>query len=112
MNIIGWWAWAQERILHLDVNGRSGADVWFSSLLVQCRQGNLQEDDYNFSHGHPTVPESSSGITWTAIGKNSQDRINVNIVLITFGIIGESGLGLITLNVSTAGRNTKDELAC
>ena len=42
------------RILHLEKNERSGADVWFSNLLNACREGNLSEDDYNFLHGFPT----------------------------------------------------------
>ena len=48
-------AWEDgKRILHLSVNERSGADVWFSKLLNSCRQGELREDDYNFLHGYPT----------------------------------------------------------
>ena len=46
---------AQERILHLDVNERSGADEWFSNVLNSCREGTLSEDDYNFLHGYPTM---------------------------------------------------------
>ena len=47
--------WQQdERMLHLDVNERSGADTWFSNVLDACRQGQLSEDDYNFLHGYPT----------------------------------------------------------
>ena len=48
-------AWEDgARMLHLSVNERSGADVWFSNLLNSCRQGELREDDYNFLHGYPT----------------------------------------------------------
>ena len=43
-----------QRMLHLDVNERSGADAWFSSVLDACREGELSEDDYNFLHGYPT----------------------------------------------------------
>eukprot|EP00973_Karenia_brevis_P016359 2240928-Karenia_brevis.AAC.1 len=64
-------AWQnQERVLHVDVNQRSGADKWLSDVLDECREGNLQlednqkfldvvvircfEDNYNFLHGYPT----------------------------------------------------------
>ena len=43
-----------KRILHLSRNERSGSDQWFSRVLNACREGNLQEDDYNFLHGYPT----------------------------------------------------------
>ena len=43
-----------QRMMHLDVNERSGADRWFSRVLDACREGNLCEDDYNFLHGYPT----------------------------------------------------------
>jgi hypothetical protein len=46
----------KERMLHLDVNERSGADKWFSDILNACREGALGEDDYNFLHGYPTAP--------------------------------------------------------
>ena len=42
------------RLLHLDVNIRSGADKWFSEVLNQCRAGCLTMDNYNFLHGYPT----------------------------------------------------------
>ena len=42
------------RVLHLSQNERSGADLWFSNLLNACREGNMDEDDYNFLHGYPT----------------------------------------------------------
>ena len=44
----------KNRMLHLDVNERSGQDVWFSDILDRCRAGALTEDDYNFLHGYPT----------------------------------------------------------
>lgn len=44
----------KERILHLSVNQRSGADKWFSSVLDECREGALSESNYNFLHGYPT----------------------------------------------------------
>ena len=43
-----------KRMLHLNRNERSGADQWFSRCLNACRQGNLNENDYNFLHGYPT----------------------------------------------------------
>ena len=43
-----------KRILHLTRNERSGADKWFSHVLNSCREGDLQEDDFNFLHGYPT----------------------------------------------------------
>ena len=55
-------AWrGQERMLHLDVNERSGADTWFSRVLNACREGCLEEEDYNFLHGYPT---KNSPDTW------------------------------------------------
>ena len=44
----------KQRMLHLDVNERSGQDTWFSDILDRCRAGALTEDDYNFLHGYPT----------------------------------------------------------
>ena len=44
----------KSRMMHLDVNERSGQDVWFSEILDHCREGALTEDDYNFLHGYPT----------------------------------------------------------
>ena len=38
----------------LDTNERSGADEWFGGVLNACREGKLEEDDYNFLHGYPT----------------------------------------------------------
>ena len=48
---------AQERVLHLATNIRSGADAWFSKFLDACRKGELDEDDYNFLHGLPTTKQ-------------------------------------------------------
>ena len=45
----------QERMLHLNINERSGGDKWFSEVLNSCRDGSLCEDDYNFLHGYPTL---------------------------------------------------------
>ena len=44
-----------ERVLHLNVNKRSGNDAWFSKLLDDCREGQMTEDDFNFLHGFPTL---------------------------------------------------------
>ena len=34
--------WSEnQRLLHLDVNERSEADLWFVELLVQCREANM-----------------------------------------------------------------------
>ena len=43
----------KSRMMHLDVNERSGQDVCFSEILDHCREGALTEDDYNFLHGYP-----------------------------------------------------------
>ena len=52
--------WAHnERAMHLSVNFRSGADQWFSHVLDACRSGKLEEDDYNFLHGYPTITKIS-----------------------------------------------------
>jgi len=44
----------------LTINHRSGSDVWYSSVIEQCRIGDLEEDDYNFLHGYPTLCPGSS----------------------------------------------------
>ena len=48
------WQHNEQRVLHLDVNKRSGNDSWFSNLLDSCREGAMSEADYNFLHGFPT----------------------------------------------------------
>ena len=40
--------------LELSVNIRSRADVWYSSVIDECRRGRLTEENYNFLHGYPT----------------------------------------------------------
>jgi len=30
-------------------------DAWYSSVVDECRDGNLQEDTFNFLHGYPTT---------------------------------------------------------
>ena len=42
------------RIWELSQNIRSGADEWLSTVLDECRNGALAEDNYNFLHGLPT----------------------------------------------------------
>jgi len=44
----------------LTINHRSGSDVWYSSVIEQCRVGALKEDDYNFLHGYPTLCPGST----------------------------------------------------
>jgi len=48
------WNDARHRVMHLQVNKRSGGDAWFSKLLDDCRLGRMTLDDYNFLHGFPT----------------------------------------------------------
>ena len=40
--------------MDLNVNHRSGADIWYSDLLRSCREGNLAMSDWQFLHGLPT----------------------------------------------------------
>ena len=40
-----------ERLLHLNTNERSGADLWYSNVLDSCCTGSMTEDDYNLLHG-------------------------------------------------------------
>ena len=42
------------RILDLDVNHRSGGDIWYSDLLTSCREGNMSVSDWQYLHGLPT----------------------------------------------------------
>ena len=44
-----------SRVLNFEVNQRSGGDVWFADLLTSCREGNMNDDDYRFLHGLPTL---------------------------------------------------------
>ena len=53
----------KQRVIHLDVNERSGSDVWYSQVLNECREGQLTEDNYNFLHGYET---SARITTWYA----------------------------------------------
>ena len=43
----------EKRVLELTQNIRSGADVWYSQLLDECRRGELKIENYNFLHGFP-----------------------------------------------------------
>ena len=54
-----------ERVLHLDVNKRSGKDAWFSELLDDCRLGVMKDDDFSFLHGYPTLCRTNKGCTHT-----------------------------------------------
>ena len=47
------WEGTEARVLQLRVNKRSGEDIWFSSVLDQCRAGNLSNDNFCFLHGFP-----------------------------------------------------------
>ena len=40
--------------MDLNVNHRSGSDVWYSDLLSSCREGNMSLSDWQFLHGLPT----------------------------------------------------------
>ena len=40
--------------MDLNVNHRSGGDVWYSDLLSSCREGNMSLSDWQFLHGLPT----------------------------------------------------------
>jgi hypothetical protein len=42
------------RVMDLNVNHRSGGDVWYSDLLSSCREGNMSLSDWQFLHGLPT----------------------------------------------------------
>lgn len=55
-----WNAAEPSRVAELSVNQRSGADVWFSTVLDECRAGHLTEDNYNFLHGLPTSSRTIS----------------------------------------------------
>ena len=52
-----------QRVLHLDVNKRSGKDAWFSKLLDDCREGQLTENDFNYLHGFPTMCRANATCT-------------------------------------------------
>ena len=43
------------RVLDFQVNQRSGSDTWFADLLTSCREGNMNDEDYRFLHGLPTL---------------------------------------------------------
>lgn len=49
------WSINTHRVLHLDVSKRSSADNWFTEFLNESRMGQLQDDQYNFMHGFPTL---------------------------------------------------------
>ena len=48
------------KVMDLEVNHRSGGDRWFSDCLKSCREGNLDDDDWRFFHGLPTVAAATS----------------------------------------------------
>lgn len=43
-----------RKVLDLDVNHRSGADIWYSDLLTSCREGAMTTEDWQYLHGCPT----------------------------------------------------------
>ena len=43
------------KVLDLDVNHRSGEDVWYSSVIDSCRRGEMHLDNWRFLHGAPTT---------------------------------------------------------
>ena len=51
-----------SRVMDLNVNHRSGDDVWYSDLLTSCREGNMFMSDWQFLHGLPTF-ECGSWLT-------------------------------------------------
>ena len=44
-----------SRVLDFQINQRSGSDAWFADLLTSCREGNMNDEDYFFLHGLPTL---------------------------------------------------------
>ena len=44
-----------QQLVEFTVNKRSGADLWFASLIDECRDGELSWDSYDFLHGYPTL---------------------------------------------------------
>ena len=42
------------RIMDLNVNHRSGGDIWYSDVLASCREGNMSVCDWQYLHGLPT----------------------------------------------------------
>jgi hypothetical protein len=43
------------KVMDLEVNYRSGGDECYSDVLTACREGNLDEADWQFLHGAPTL---------------------------------------------------------
>ena len=42
-------------VMDLQVNHRSGGDIWYNDLLTSCREGNMSMMDWQFLHGLPTM---------------------------------------------------------
>ena len=40
--------------MDLNVNHRSGGDIWYSDVLASCREGNMSVSDWQYLHGLPT----------------------------------------------------------
>jgi hypothetical protein len=48
-----------QEMIELTVNKRSGDDVWLSTVIDECREGQLCWENFDFLHGYPTnVPGS------------------------------------------------------
>jgi hypothetical protein len=93
-------AWrGQERMLHLDVNERSGADTWFSRVLDACREGGLEEEDYNFLHGYPTQngPDTWYHLRHVSAGRHVEPRCRYEVIPST--ATGISGLSNSSANI-------------
>ena len=43
------------RVLDFQVNQRSAGDAWFADVLTSCREGNMNDEEYRYLHGLPTV---------------------------------------------------------
>ena len=41
--------------MDLNVNHRSGGDIWYSDVLTSCREGDMSLSDWHFLHGLPTA---------------------------------------------------------
>ena len=58
------WTRSEESIrkppIELTINHRQGEDAWYTSVIQQCREGRLSDDDYNFLHGYGTLVPGST----------------------------------------------------
>ena len=54
VNALQQWQETNCKVMDLQVNHRSGEDVWYSDMLTSCREGNMSMTDWQFLHGLPT----------------------------------------------------------